>query len=281
MQTHKAENSQGTERRIRLTDDLLWGTHPVTEALEQEAERITEIILQKEKKGGKWEKIIGLARLKGIKLTFVSALRLTGPESAQVRHQGIVARTCQTSLLPFADLLEKYAASVKKGGHPCLIACDSLQDPHNLGAIIRSAHASGCSGVVITRERSAPLGGTAAKASAGAISHIDISQVTNLAESLKQLKEAGAWIFGAVKDAAAQSIFTTDFALPACIVVGGEGQGIRPLVRKHCDVLISIPMVGMLDSLNSSVAAGIIMFEVLRQKTSKDRGRKPEDSRRV
>jgi 23S rRNA (guanosine2251-2'-O)-methyltransferase len=268
MKTHTMESPQGMERRIRLTDDLLWGIHPVTEALEQEAGRITEIILQKEKKGGKWEKIIELARSKGVKLTFVTALRLTGPESAQVRHQGIVARTCQTSLLPFADLLERFAARVKKGEYPRLIVCDSLQDPHNLGAIIRSAHASGCSGVVMTRERSAPLGGTAAKASAGAISHIDISQVTNLAESLKQLKEAGAWIFGAVKDTTAQSIFITDFALPACIVVGGEGQGIRPLVRKQCDVLISIPMVGALDSLNSSVAAGIIMFEILRQTTS-------------
>ena len=272
----KTENQQGTERRIRLTDDLLWGVHPVAEALEHEAERLTEIILQKEKKGGKWEKIIEMARARGVKLSFVSSLRLIGPESAQVRHQGIVARTCQTSLLPFADLLERFADRVKKGEHPRLIACDSLQDPHNLGAIIRSAHASGCGGVVLTRERSAPLSGTAAKASAGAISHIDICQVTNLTESLKQLKEAGAWIFGAVKDATAQSIFTTDFDLPACIVVGGEGQGIRPLVRKQCDILISIPMLGTLDSLNSSVAAGIILFEILRQTISEDRGRKPE-----
>ena len=272
----KTENQQGTERRIRLTDDLLWGVHPVAEALEHEAERLTEIILQKEKKGGKWEKIIEMARARGVKLSFVSSLRLIGPESAQVRHQGIVARTCQTSLLPFADLLERFADRVKKGEHPRLIACDSLQDPHNLGAIIRSALASGCGGVVLTRERSAPLSGTAAKASAGAISHIDICQVTNLTESLKQLKEAGAWIFGAVKDATAQSIFTTDFDLPACIVVGGEGQGIRPLVRKQCDILISIPMLGTLDSLNSSVAAGIILFEILRQTISEDRGRKPE-----
>jgi 23S rRNA (guanosine2251-2'-O)-methyltransferase len=272
----KAENQRGTERRIRLTDDLLWGIHPVAEALEHEAERLTEIILQKEKKGGKWEKIIELARTKGVKLSFISSLRLTGPESAQVRHQGIVARTCQTSLLPFADLLERFADRVQKGECPRLIACDSLQDPHNLGAIIRSAHASGCSGVVLTRERSAPLSGTAAKASAGAISHIDICQVTNLTESLKQLKEAGAWIFGAVKDASAQSIFMTDFDLPACIVVGGEGQGIRPLVRKQCDILISIPMLGTLDSLNSSVAAGIILFEILRQTTLEDKGRKPK-----
>ncbi|MDO9264333.1 MAG: RNA methyltransferase substrate-binding domain-containing protein, partial [Desulfosalsimonadaceae bacterium] len=166
----KTENQQGTERRIQLSDDLLWGIHPVTEALEKEAGRITEIILHKDKKGGKWEKIIGLARMKGVKLSFVSSLRLTGPDSAQVRHQGIVARTSQTSLLPFTELLDKFADCVKKGEHPRLIACDSLQDPHNLGAIIRSAHASGCSGVLITRERSAPLGGTAAKSSAGAIS---------------------------------------------------------------------------------------------------------------
>ena len=265
MQIEKTDGQRGSERRIRLTDDLLWGIHPVTEALEEEAARVTEIILQKDKKGGKWEKIIELARSKGVKLSFVSSLRLTGPESAQVRHQGIIARTSSTSLLPFAELLEKFAAQVRRGEYPRLIICDSLQDPHNLGAVIRSAHASGCSGVVLTRERSAPLGGTAAKASAGAISHIDISQVTNLSESLKLLKEAGAWIFGAVKDAAAQSVFTTDFALPACIVVGGEGQGIRPLVRKQCDILISIPMAGNLDSLNSSVAAGVIMFEILRQ----------------
>ena len=143
MQMQKSEQQQGAERRIRLSDDLLWGIHPVTEALENEADRITEIILQKDKKGGKWEKIIGLARMKGIKISFVSSLRLTGPESAQVRHQGIIARTSQTSLLPFADLIERFTVQVKKGENPRLIVCDSLQDPHNLGAIIRSAHASG------------------------------------------------------------------------------------------------------------------------------------------
>ncbi|MBU1140766.1 MAG: RNA methyltransferase, partial [Proteobacteria bacterium] len=101
---------------------------------------------------------------------------------------------------------------------------------------------------------------------AGAMSHIDICQVTNLATSLQALKKAGAWIFGAVKDAEAQSLYEADLAVPACVVVGSEGQGIRPLVRKQCDVLISIPMEGQLDSLNSSVAAGVIMFEMSRQR---------------
>ena len=257
-----------TERRVRIGDDLLWGIHPVTAALENEADRICEIILQKDRRGGKWDRIVELARGRQIKISFVETIRMTGPESAQVRHQGIVARMSAIAFLPFADMLERYASSVAKGEKPRLIACDSLQDPHNLGAVIRSAHAAGFAGVVVTRERSAPIGGTAAKASAGAVSMIDISQVTNLAESLKQLKEVGSWVFGAIKDASARSIYATDFSVPSCLVIGGEGEGIRPLVRRQCDVLISIPMLGDLDSLNSSVAAGVIMFEMLRQTLS-------------
>ncbi len=265
----KGFSHRGNERKIRLSDDLLWGIHPVYEALEQEAERISEVILVKDRKGGKREEIIERARLAGIKTSFVSSLRLIGEDASQVRHQGVVARISQTSLLPFEELLEKFTGLAANGLNPRIIVLDSLQDPHNLGAIIRSAHASGMNGVLLTRERSAPLGGIAAKSAAGAMSHIDICQVTNLANSLQALKKAGAWVFGAVKDAAAQSLYETDLALPACVVVGSEGQGIRPLVRKQCDFLISIPMEGQLDSLNSSVAAGVIMFEMLRQRMGK------------
>jgi 23S rRNA (guanosine2251-2'-O)-methyltransferase len=266
MKEKKVER-QGQSRALRMDEDLLWGTHPVYEALQQEPERISEVILHNDRKGAKREEIIELAKAAGIKLSFVSSIQLTGPDAAQARHQGIVAKTSQVPLLPFETLLANFAAGVERGEKPRLIVLDSMQDPHNLGAIIRSAHASGMNGVLITRERSAPLGGTAAKASAGAISHIDICQVVNLATSLQKLKKAGAWIFGAVKDEAAQSIYKTDFNLPVCIIVGSEGQGIRPLVRQQCDVLISIPMEGTLDSLNSSVAAGVIMFEMLRQRS--------------
>ncbi len=259
----------GRERRIKVNDDLLWGIHPISEALMKEPERIVELILLKEKRGSKWEEMIVMAKSAGVNLSFVSALMITGENAAQIRHQGVVARMSQTALLPFEDMLAKFADSVQKGEHPRLIVCDSLQDPHNLGAILRSAHASGMSGALLTSEKSAPLGGTAAKSSAGAISHIDISQVTNLASALQKLKKAGAWVFGAVKDTEAQSLYKTDLCLPACIVIGSEGKGIRPLVEKQCDVLVSIPMVGSLDSLNSSVAAGVIMFEVLRQSTVK------------
>ncbi len=258
----------GNERKIRLSDDLLWGIHPVFEALDQEADRISEIVLVKDRKGGKREEIIEKARAAGIKLNFVTALRLVGEDASQVRHQGVVAKMSQTSLLPFDDLLEKFEAAVQRGENPRIIVLDTLQDPHNVGAIIRSAHASGVDGVLVTRERSAPIGGTAAKSAAGAMSHIDICQVTNLAQALQSLKKAGAWVFGAIKDAEAQSLYESDLVLPACIVVGSEGNGIRPLVRKQCDVLLSIPMEGQLDSLNSSVAAGVIMFEMLRQRLS-------------
>lgn len=257
---------KGNERKIRLSEDLLWGIHPITEALEQEPERFSELFIVKDRKGGKREEIIEKARAAGIKMNFVSALRLVGEGAAQVRHQGVLARMSQTSLMPFDDMLDKFRSLVAQGKNPRLIALDTLQDPHNIGAIIRSAHAAGVDGILVTRERSAPIGGTAAKSAAGAMSHMDICQVTNLSQSLQALKEVGAWIFGAIKDAEAQSLYQTDLVLPACIVVGSEGSGVRPLVRKQCDVLLSIPMEGQLDSLNSSVAAGVILFEMLRQR---------------
>lgn len=266
-QGKKREHSRkGQERKIRLSDDLLWGIHPVFEALEQEADRISEIILVKDRKGGKREEIIEKAKAAGIKINFVAALRLLGEDASQARHQGVVARMSQTALMPFGDLLDKFEKLVKQGKNPRIIVLDTLQDPHNVGAIIRSAHASGVDGVLLTRERSAPIGGTAAKSAAGAMSHIDICQVTNLAQALQDLKKVGAWVFGAIKDAEAQSLYASDLVLPACVVVGSEGSGIRPLIRKQCDVLLSIPMEGELDSLNSSVAAGVIMFEMLRQR---------------
>ena len=264
--SRQQSHGRSRERKIRLSDDLLWGIHPVYEALEQEADRIAEIVLVKDRKGGKREEIISKARAAGVKLHFVPSLRLIGDKASQVRHQGVVARMTQTSLLPFDDLLKKFQDLAQQGKNPRIIVLDTLQDPHNIGAIIRSAHASGADGILLTRERSAPLGGTAAKSAAGAMSHIDICQVTNLAQSLQSLKKVGAWVFGAVKDADAQSLYETDLLLPVCVVVGSEGAGIRPLVRKQCDGLISIPMEGKLDSLNSSVAAGVILFEMLRQR---------------
>ena len=260
----RSSKSAGREQRIRYGDDLVWGVHPVLEMLQSQPERVVELFVQKEKHGRVWQEIIDTARSRSIKLTFVQRLQISGG-SEPINHQGVIARTAPVPLLELEALLTFFKASAEKGENPRLMACDSIQDPHNLGAIIRSAHAAGVDHLIVTRDRSAPLAGTAAKAAAGALSRVRICQVTNLTETLKKIKAAGGWVFGAVKDEQAQSIYRTDFNVPACLVVGNEGSGLRPLVQNHCDVLVSIPMVGEIDSLNSSVAAAVILFEMLRQ----------------
>ena len=253
------------ERRIQYGDDLIWGIHPVTEMLLDKKQHIKEIFLQKEKRGRNWEQFLGHIKNSGIKYHFLERITIAGAPDGPITHQGVVARVTPVPLLKFADLLAGFSADMSAGLKPRILTCDTIQDPHNLGAIIRSAHAAGVNRILLPRERSAPLGGVTAKASAGAISKVDICQVTNLSEALKAIKDVGGWVFGAVKEDQAQSIYLTDFTIPVCLVIGSEEKGIRPLVRKQCDVLISIPMVGSLDSLNSSVAGAVIMFEMHRQ----------------
>ncbi len=261
----RSKNSpMSREHRIRFGENLIWGIHPILEVFQTQPQRLVEVCVQKDKQSKALQEIIDSARNHKIKCLFVDRIKITeSPEP--LNHQGVVAKCAPVPLLPFQDLLKFFQEASRQGANPRLMACDSIQDPHNLGAIIRSAHAAGVSHLILTRDRSAPLAGTAAKASAGAIAKVHISQVTNLAEALKKVKEAGGWIFGAIKDEQAQSIYQTDFNVPACLVVGNEGSGLRPLVKRHCDLLVSIPMAGEIDSLNSSVAAAVILFEMLRQ----------------
>ncbi len=266
MKKQQYTKAKAREKRVRIGDDLLWGIHPVFEALVYEPERIVEILAVKGKRGIKWEELIETARRNKVRLSFVDSLKITGEHASQVRHQGVIAKMSAVALSSPDTILSLFTEQVTAGKKPVMIVCDSLQDPHNLGAIIRSAYASGMLAAVVTAENSAPLGGIAAKSAAGAMSHLPICQVINLATFLQRLKKAGAWVFGAVKDDTAGSLFTTDLNLPAAIIVGSEGKGLRPLVKKQCDLLVSIPMQGDLDSLNSSVAAAVIMFESLRQR---------------
>lgn len=266
MSGKKRGEDSPQEQRLRFSEDLIWGIHPVLEALQSEPERIVELIVQKDRHGRTRQEIIDTARRTQTRCQFVERLKITDiPPGATLNHQGVVARTSPIALFPFDQLVDLFSRSSGTGETIKIVACDTIQDPHNLGAIIRSAHAAGVAYLIMTRDRSAPLGGSAAKTSAGAISKVRISQVTNLSEALQELKKAGVWIYGAVKDEAAQSIYKTDFNLPACLVVGNEGRGLRPLVKRQCDALVSIPMVGDIDSLNSSVAAAVILFEMHRQ----------------
>lgn len=242
----------------RESDELLRGVNAVREALRSNARSLSEILIQKGKAGPKIQEIIDLARQHTIRLRFIPAERFPVPRNC--RHQGVLARQTEAQFLPLEELLEQTCADTGR-----ILILDSIQDPRNLGSILRSALAAGFQSVILTRERSAPLTGTVARTSSGAIAHLRIAQVVNLVNALELLKKHGFWIYGAVAEKSAQSIYSMDFSGQLGLVIGSEGKGIRPLVRKHCDQLVTIPMSTDFDSLNASVAAALIMFEVLRQ----------------
>lgn len=254
----KKQKKSGTTLPPESDDDLLWGINPVHEALV--ARSLSEILVLKGKGGPRIQEIVDLARAGGVRLRFVEQNRL-GVASG-CRHQGVVARRAETVFLSLdqllADLAEEEAVDSR------LLVLDSIQDPRNLGSILRSALAAGFHHVILTRERSAPVSGTVARTSAGALAHLKLCQVVNLVETLKELQQQGFWTYGAVPSAEATSIYKADFSGRVALVIGSEGKGIRPLVKKSCDHLITIPMQSGFDSLNVSVAAAVIMFEIVR-----------------
>jgi len=253
-------------RSAGKAEQLVWGIHPVLEALKICPRAVKEVFFDKGGAGRRLEQIKVLARENGIpvseagekmKSDLVSSPGQADPDGIQ----GVWARIT----LPTLTLPELLARLKGVPAPPFLLALDSIQDPHNLGAIIRSAAAAGANGIILPRDRSASLTGTVIKVSAGSVFHIDICMVTNLVSSFAVLKKNGIWIFGATTDAS-RSLYDTDLTVPACLVIGSEGKGLRPLVAGHCDQNIAIPMHGSLDSLNASVAAGIILFETVRQR---------------
>jgi len=254
------------DRTRQDSEDFLWGINAVTEALLGNPRSLSEVLIQRGKAGPKFQEIIDRARAGNVRLRFVEGDRLGVPP--HTKHQGVVARQSEAQLLQFDELLEGVAITAENP-YPRILAVDSVQDPRNLGAILRSALAAGFTSVILTRERSVPLTGTVARTSAGAISHLRICQVVNLAASLKILQQNRFWVFGTVADPSAMSLYSVDFSLPLCLVVGSEGKGIRPLVQKQCDQLVTIPMQGSFNSLNASVAAAVTMFEINRRQAEK------------
>jgi len=251
---------EGGAARARQAErtDLVWGVHPVTELLNSAPDRIIELRILKASHA-KVQGLVQLAEEQGIPWHVAEQPFPGTPEQATV--QGVQARTKPVKTVTLSDVL---TGRDDAGGPALILALDTIQDPHNFGAMIRSASAAGALAILYTRDRSAPLSGTVAKVSVGAITHLPLCPVTNMASALQQLKEAGFWIFGA-DGGADTTIYQADFTGPVCLVIGGERGGIRPLVKKQCDVLVSIPMRSGLDSLNASVAAAVIMFEVVRQ----------------
>ena len=177
-------------------------------------------------------------------------------------HQGIITLAAAHSYYTIDDILEEAAS---RGETPLIVICDELSDPHNLGAIMRSAECAGAHGVIIPKRRSVSLTATVAKASAGAIEYMKVARVTNINNAIRELKEKGVWIYGTAAEGSIP-MYKADLTGPAAIVIGNEGDGMSQLVRKNCDVMVHIPMKGQISSLNASAAASILLYEAVRQR---------------
>lgn len=240
-------------------DNIICGRNPVIEAIKSGAQLDTIYI---DGTGGSLNLIRRLAKENNIVVKDTQDKKLS-QLSGGASHQGVVAVGACGQYVSVEDIL---AVSQKKGTKPFIIICDEIEDPHNLGAIIRTAETSGADGVIIPKRRSASLNSTVFKTSAGAASYVPVARVSNLASCIDTLKENGVWIYGT--DASGSDYSETDLTGSCALVIGSEGFGISKLIQKKCDFMIKLPMMGKINSLNASVAAGIFMYEALRQRRS-------------
>jgi len=230
------------------------GVHPVREALRAHRP-FDKVLIAKGSAGPRLQEIIDLCRDNSIPIRF-EAREMLDRAAKGAPHQGVVAFGAAHSYAKLDEIAE---------GARLLVVLDGVEDPHNLGAIVRTAHAAGANGLVVGERRSAPLTETVERAAAGALEYLRVARVTNISQSLEQLKKRGFWIYGL--DERGTELYTdVDYAEPAVMVLGGEGKGLHHGVEKHCDVLVRIPMAGAVSSLNVSVAAGVVLFEWRRRK---------------
>ena len=239
--------------------DLIIGRNSVMEAL-RAGRAIDSLLVARGDRSGSIGRILAECREKGIVIKEVDAKKLDFL-CGQGNHQGVAAYAAAHTYASVAEIL---SLAKERGEPPFLIVCDELEDPHNLGAIIRTAEAAGAHGVIIPKRRAASLSFAVSKAAAGALEYLPVARVGNLAATLDELKKEGLWIYGADMDGAPYC--ETDYSGPAALVIGSEGHGLGRLVKEKCDFIVSLPMKGQINSLNASVAAGILMYEVARQR---------------
>ncbi len=238
---------------------IIEGRNPVIEALKSGAD-IDTILISKEAAEGSLGKIIEMAKEKNVLVKNVDKATLDRL-SENKRHQGVIAETKEYEYKEIDDILD-YAKS--KGEKPFVVILDEITDVHNLGAIIRTAECLGAHGVIIPKRRAAQVNGVVAKSSAGAIEYLPVARVTNISQTIDELKKKGLWIYGA--DMNGKNVFEEKFDSPVGLVIGSEGSGIGRLVKEKCDALVKIPMKGNINSLNASCAASIIIYEVIKQR---------------
>lgn len=258
METNK--NSLPVENEP--ASNLIFGRNPCLEAVRSGRE-IDKLLIAHGVSGGTVTAIIAKCREKGILIKEVSPKKLDMLCAGQ-NHQGVAVSFAAQKYFEVADILE---TAKEKGEAPFIIICDEIEDPHNLGAIIRSAECCGAHGIIIPKRRSASLNATVAKSACGALEYMKVARVTNIASTINELKESGVWVFGADMDGKDYTSF--DYSIPCAIVIGNEGKGIGELTAKRCDEIISLPMFGQINSLNASVAASVLMYEVVRKRINK------------
>lgn len=249
--------SKDREQQSDQNEEFVIGRHPVKEALKSDRE-INKLFIQEGQSGRPIEEIIQLAKKNKIVISNVPKSKLDTLSNNQ-NHQGVVL---SSSPVEYATIDELFEVAEERDERPFFVMLDGLEDPHNLGSILRTADVTGVHGVIIPNRRSANLTSTVSKASAGAIEHVKVARVTNLSQTIQELKDRGLWIFGTDMDGTDYRQWNTDS--PICLVIGNEGKGISRLVKDNVDELITIPMAGSTQSLNAGVAAGILMYEVYR-----------------
>lgn len=243
--------------------DIILGRNAVTEALKA-GRTINRLLIAEGSRDGSVQKLIALAKDRQIVFESVSRDRLDKIADNQ-RHQGVIAYSAPVEYSTFEEILQ---VAESRNEPPFILLLDELEDPHNFGAILRTADAVGVHGILIPKRRSVSLNSTVAKTSAGAIEYVKVAQINNVAQTLKQLKDLDITVIGSDMEGADiySEVNRVDFNAPIVLIIGSEGKGMRRLTKENCDFLIRIPMVGRINSLNASVAAAILMYEVLHQR---------------
>ena len=245
---------------VEENDGVIEGRNAVIEALRANV-TIDKIFIAKGETDATLGHIASSAREKGIVVVDADRRKLDNMSRTH-SHQGVIALAAVRAYVSVDDILE---IARKKGEPPLIVVCDELSDPHNLGAVIRTADAAGAHGVIIPKRRSAGLTAVVAKTSAGAVAHVPVARVPNIPTLLKELKEEGVWVFGTAAQGTT-TLYQADLKGPAAIVIGSEGDGMGRLVTEQCDFTVSIPMFGAINSLNASAAAAVLLYEAVRQR---------------
>jgi 23S rRNA (guanosine2251-2'-O)-methyltransferase len=275
-----AQAERGLRQKTALTEEpaaivtpafmegaQLYGVAPVLEALRAGQRRIERVTIAEGTRHHRLRELIEAARRAGVLVRYAPRVDLTRSVGAGANHQGVVATVAAASYANAEELIDELASRVGTPDTPLCVALDGVEDPRNLGAILRTAECAGVHGVFVPERRAAGLTETVAKAAAGALEHIKVARVTNLSRLIEELKERNIWTVGTSADA--PMLYTAwDWTQPTALFLGGEGAGLHRLVRERCDALVSIPVLGKIESLNVSVAAGIVLYEAVRQRAA-------------